>query len=228
MRKFLLLIILLVIPQNLFSHASHYKNYKKIEMNIFKDGKKIGYCNYIFNQKNGLLEVYNKTNFEVKLFGVKIFAIESIGVEKYKNDKLLLFKSETLQNDKKKFVNLKFNENEGNYDIKGSSYTGKANSEYIIGNWWNHKILQSETQISPLSGSIKNQIVTFIKKEKIKINGKEYLAHKFSLKSKEKNLEDDKKLDFKIWLDPEKNLIIKVAYNRMGNWVYILKNIELN
>ena len=228
MRKFLLLIILLVIPQNLFSHASHYKNYKKIEMNIFKDGKKIGYCNYIFNQKNGLLEVYNKTNFEVKLFGVKIFAIESIGVEKYKNDKLLLFESETLQNDKKKFVKLKFNENEGVHDIKGSSYTGKANSEYIIGNWWNHKILQSETQISPLSGSIKSQIVTFIKKEKIKINGKEYLAHKFSLKSKEKNLEDDKKLDFKIWLDPEKNLIIKVAYNRMGNWEYILKNIELN
>ena len=79
-----------------------------------------------------------------------------------------------------------------------------------------------------MSGSIKKQIVTFIKKEKIKINGKEYLAHKFSLKSKEKNLEDDKKLDFKIWLDPEKNLIIKVAYNRMGNWEYILKNIELN
>ena len=228
MKKLLLLIILIVIPQNLFSHASHYKNYKKIEMDIFKDGKKIGYCNYVFNQKNGLLEVYNKTNFEVKLFGVKIFAIESVGVEKYKNDKLLLFESETLQNDKKKFVKLKFNENEGVYDIKGSSYTGKANSEYIIGNWWNHKILQSETQISPLSGSIKNQIVAFIKKEKIKINGKEYLAHKFSLKSKEKNLEDDKKLDFKIWLDPEKNLIIKVDYNRMGNWEYILKNIELN
>ena len=41
MRKFLLLIILLVVPQNLFGHASHYKNYKKIEMNIFKDGKKL-------------------------------------------------------------------------------------------------------------------------------------------------------------------------------------------
>ena len=27
MKKFLLLIILLVIPQNIFSHASHYKNY---------------------------------------------------------------------------------------------------------------------------------------------------------------------------------------------------------
>ena len=228
MRKFSLLIILLLIPQNLFGHASHYKNYKKIEMDIFKDGKKIGYCNYVFNQKNEILEVHNETNFEVKIFGVKIFGIESIGVEKYRNDKLLLFESETLQNDKSKFVKLKFNENEGVYDIKGSSYTGKANLDYIIGNWWNHKILQSETQISPLSGSIKNQIVAFIKKEKIKINNKEYLAHKFSLKSKEQNLNDNKKLDFKIWLDPEKNLIIKVAYNRMGNWEYILKNVELN
>ena len=41
----------------------------------------------------------------------------------------------------------------------------------IIGNWWSHKILQAESQISPNSGSIKEQIVTFIGKENISING---------------------------------------------------------
>ena len=38
----------------------------------------------------------------------------------------------------------------------------------IIGNWWNHKFLQSESQISPLSGSIKPQTIEFIKKEIIR------------------------------------------------------------
>jgi len=33
--------------------------------------------------------------------------------------------------------------------------------ENAIGNWWSHKILQASSQISPISGSIKEQIVTF-------------------------------------------------------------------
>ncbi len=83
-------------------------------------------------------------------------------------------------------------------------------------------------QISPLSGSIKKQDVTFIKKEKIIIYGKQYFAHKFKLKSQNPNIEKDKKLDFDIWLEPKKNLILKVSYERLGKWEYILKNIIKN
>ena len=228
MKKFLICFILLLYPQSLNSHVSHYKNIKKIEMEIFKDGKNIGYCNYEFIKNNDSIKVYNETNFEVKLLGIKVFSINSKGTEIYKNNKLFSFESNTLQNDKKKFVNLIFNETEDVFDIKGSSYTGKANINNIIGNWWNHKILESETQISPLSGSIKDQVVTFLKKEKIQIYGKEYLAHKFSLKSKDESLNEDKKLDFEIWLEPKENLILKVEYNRMGTWKYILKNVIIN
>ena len=66
----------------------------------------------------------------------------------------------------------KFNEKENRYEIKGSSYTGKATTENVVGNWWSHKILQTSSQISPISGSIKEQVVTFIGKEKIKLYGK--------------------------------------------------------
>ena len=48
----------------------------------------------------------------------------------------------------------------------------------------------------------------------------------FKLKSKNKNLDDDKKLDFDIWLEPNKGIIFKVKYNRLGNWEYRLKNYE--
>ena len=197
-------------------------------MEIFKDGKNIGYCNYEFTKNNDSIKIYNETNFEVKLLGIKVFSINSIGTEIYKNNKLFSFNSNTLQNDKKKFVNLILNENEDVFEIKGSSYTGKANRNNIIGNWWNHKILESETQISPLSGSVKDQVVTFLGKEKVKIYDKEYLAHKFTLKSKDESISENKKLDFEIWLEPKENLILKVKYNRMGSWEYILKNVIVN
>ena len=228
MKKFLIYFILLLYPQGLNGHVSHYKNIKKIEMEIFKDGKNIGYCNYEFTKNNDSIKIYNETNFEVKLLGIKVFSINSVGTEIYKNNKLFSFNSNTVQNDKKKFVNLILNENEDVFDIKGSSYTGKANRNNIIGNWWNHKILESETQISPLSGSVKDQVVTFLGKEKVQIYGKEYLAHKFSLKSKDESISENKKLDFEIWLEPKKNLILKVKYNRMGSWEYILKNVIVN
>ena len=44
-----------------------------------------------------------------------------------------------------------------------------ADKENIVGNWWNHKILTSNSQISPLSGSIKKQEVNFISKEILKL-----------------------------------------------------------
>ena len=91
MKKFLLCFILLLYPQGLNSHVSHYKNIKKIEMEIFKDGKNIGYCNYEFTKNNDSIKIYNETNFEVKLLGIKVFSINSVGTEIYKNNKLFSF-----------------------------------------------------------------------------------------------------------------------------------------
>ena len=48
----------------------------------------------------------------------------------------------------------------------------------------------------------------------------------FKLKSKDENLPDDKKLNFDIWLDPKKGFIVKVSYERLGKWEYILKKVE--
>ena len=129
-------------------------------------------------------------------------------------------------NKKDKYVQLKLNENENEYDIKGSSYTGSASLENIIGNWWSHKILQTNSQISPISGSIKEQVVTFIGKEKIELYGKTYDVEHFKLTSKDMSIPKDKRLNFDIWFDKKNALILKVAYNRMGNWEYKVKKFE--
>ena len=226
MRKYILIIIILLFTSKTFAHTNHYEGLKKIEMDVVLNGEVIGYTNYFFEKKNEIMTVKNYTKFKVKLLGVTVFSILSEAVEKYENDKLIYFKSNTFQNDKEKYVNLNYDKSLNKFIIDGSSYKGEATTDCIIGNWWNHKIFQSSKQISPLSGSIKEQVVTFIGKEKIIINNKEYLTEHFKLKSKDDSLPDDKKLDFDIWYNPENNLIIRVSYSKMGNWEYKLKNFE--
>ena len=162
----------------------------------------------------------------VKLLGATVFDVEGYGEEKYINDKLISFNSKTKQNKKDKFVKLEFNKDTNKFIIKGSSFSGEANSENVIGNWWNHQLLQAKSQISPVSGSIKEQVVTFIGKEEIELYGKNYVVDHFTLNSKDLSLSDDKKLNFDIWFDKSTGLILKVKYSRMGDWEYRLKSYE--
>tara|TARA_B100001250_G_scaffold353666_1_gene327106 strand:- start:875 stop:1561 length:687 start_codon:yes stop_codon:yes gene_type:complete len=228
MRKNILIILILLFSSKALSHTDHYKGLKNIEMNVIRNGEVIGYSNYFFEHKNKILTVKNYTKFKVKLLGVTVFSVLSESTEKYKKDKLIYFKSTTFQNDKEKYVNLKINETSKKFVIDGSSYKGLADLDCIIGNWWSHKIFKANKQISPLSGSVKEQIVTFLGKEKIVIDNKEYLADHFKLKSKNENLPEEKKLNFDIWYNPENNLILKVKYSRMGEWEYKLKSYQIN
>lgn len=54
--------------------------------------------------------VENYTKFIVEMFGVKVFSIDSKSKEIYQKDKLISFESTTLQNDKKKYVKLNYDE----------------------------------------------------------------------------------------------------------------------
>jgi len=226
MKKFLFLLIFLFISSNSNAHIAHYNNYNKIEMEILRDGEVIGYNYYFFKRDGNETLVTNQIKFTVKLFGATIFEIEGYGEEKYIDDQLISFNSKTLQNDKEKFVNLKLNRKTNKFDILGSSYNGEASLNNIVGNWWSHNILTTDSQISPISGSVKEQVVTFIRKEKIDLYGKTYNTERFKLNSKDMSLPNDKRLDFEIWYDKENNIIRKVTYSRMGNWEYRVKNIE--
>ena len=226
MKKFLLFIFLLIYSFNSNAHMAHYNKFNKIEMEILRDGEVIGYNYYFFKKDSDNTTVTNQLKFTVKLLGATIFEVESYGEEKYINDKLISFNSKTLQNNKEKFVNLKLNEQKNKFEIKGSSYSGEASIDNVIGNWWSHKILQTNSQISPISGSIKEQVVTFIKKEKIELYGKTHEVEHFKLTSKDMSIPKDKRLNFEIWFDKKSALILKVSYSRMGNWEYRVKNYE--
>ena len=225
MKKSISIFFILFSFFKVFADELNYKNISKIEMDVLRNDEVIGFSNYFFKHSGDTMIVENYTKFNVELFGIKVFSINSKAKEIYLKNNLLSFESSTLQNDKKKFVKLIYDENKNKFIINGSSYVGEANRENIIGNWWNAKILETKTQISPLSGSIKKQEVNFTNKEEIDYKGKKIKLFQYKLKSTE-NLPDDKKLDFDIWLNPNEGIIFKVKYNRLGSWEYRLKNYE--
>jgi hypothetical protein len=218
--------IFILLSNSVFAHTSHYQNFKKIEMEIFKDGKVIGFNNYFFEKKGDLLIVKNKIEFKVYLLGIEVFNLEGHGIEIHKDGKLISYESKTLQNDRDKFVNLIYDSQSDKFKINGSSYVGLADTKNIIGNWWNHQILQAESQISPISGSIKEQVVNFLGKEKIELYGSIIEVDHFKLTSKDMTIPKDKRLDFDVWYDREKAMIVKVAYSRLGSWEYRLKSYK--
>ena len=226
MKKFVVLLFIIFYPSISLPHMAHYNKYNKIEMEIFRNGELIGYNYYFFKRDGNKSIITNQIKFSVKLLGKTIFYVEGYGEEEYLKDQLISYSSKTLQNNKEKYVSLTLDKNTNKFNIKGSSYNGEASLDNVIGNWWNHKVLQTNTQISPISGSVKEQVVTFIGKEKINQYGKTYEVDHFTLKSKDMSLPKDKRLDFNIWYDQENSMIIKVSYSRMGDWEYRLKNID--
>ena len=223
--KIILFLIFLIYPFFSYSHVNHYDKLKMIEMDVLRNGKKIGYNKYLFKNQNNLLIVKNEINFVTKLIGINLLDVNGSSTETYKSGKLIKFKSDTIQNKKKKYNELMLNEDKKTFKIKGSSFNGNVPSTTLVGNWWNHSNLQSGMIISPLSGSLKFQEVHFLSKEILKIYSGNYNTSKFKVVMK-KNIYDKKKEEFNVWLDDKSKVILKVSYSKFGEWEYIIKNIE--
>ena len=218
-------LIFIIYPFFSYSHVNHYEKIKLIEMDILRNGKKIGYNKYSFKNQNNLLVVKNEINFVAKLVGINLLDVKGSSTETYKNGRLIKFKSDTIQNKKKKYNELVLDKNKKTFKINGSSFNGNLPSTALVGNWWNHNILQSEMIISPLSGSLKFQEVYFLSKEILKIDSDSFNTSKFKIIMK-KNIKDKKKEEFKVWLDDKSKIILKVSYSKFGDWEYVIKNIE--
>ena len=223
--KLFFFILFLINPTFLHSHVNHYSNFELIEMDVLRNGKKIGYNKYIFKTQKDKLIVKNEVKFVTKFMGLSLLNIDGSSTEIYKNGKLIQFRSNTIQNKKKKYNNLKFDHDKNVYRVNGSSFNGTMPSNILVGNWWNHSILQSEMIISPLSGSLKFQEVYFLSNETLKIKNDNYITSKFKIIMK-KNIDDKKKEEFNIWLDDKSKIILKVSYSKFGDWEYIVTNVK--
>jgi len=217
-------IIILIFSFSAEAHVQHYDNLNRIEFDIYRNNKHIGKHIFSFNRTNDLLSVESEINFVIKKLGVVLYRYHVKGTEVYKDGKLIKFNSKTNQNGKEKYVNLKLINEE--LEIDGSSFKGKVPTDYLLGTWWNHSIVKAEAQISAVSGRIIKQKVTFIGKENIMVNNKNFDTLHFNFSSTDENLAKNKKLNTDVWYDEKTLNWVKASFKKKGDWDYRLVSIK--
>jgi hypothetical protein len=222
--RFLIIIYLLTLPLNAGAHFQHYENLNRIEFDIYRNNKHIGKHIFTFIKTEETTNVESEINFRIKKLGVVLYKYHVKGTEVYKNNELIKFNSKTDQNGKEKYVNMNLENNE--YVINGSSFKGKAPTNYLLGTWWNHSIVKAEAQISAVSGRIIKQKVTFLGKEKVNINGKSYDTLHFNFSSTDENLSKDKKLNTDVWYEESTLNWVKATFEKKGKWEYKLISVK--
>ena len=222
--KILFLIIFITFSSSSFAHIKHYDNINRIEFDIYRNDKHIGKHIFSFKKSNDELSVESEINFKIKKLGVVLYRYHVKGTEYFKEDKLVKFNSKTNQNGKKKYVNIELENEE--LVIDGSSFKGKVPTDYLLGTWWNHSIVNAEAQISAVSGRIIKQKVTFLGKEDIKIGNNTYKTLHFNFSSTDNKLGKDKKLNTDIWYEEKTLHWIKASFNKSGRWEYKLVLME--
>ena len=218
--KIIFLIIILFSTTSVNAHVQHYDSLERIEFDIYRNNKHIGKHIFSFKKNDEELSVESQIDFKIKKLGVVLYKYHVKGKEIYKDGKLIKFNSKTNQNGKEKYVNLSLENSK--FIIDGSSHKGKVPTDYLLGTWWNHSIVEAPAQISAVSGRIINQEVTFLGKETIKIGEKSYQALHFNFSSTDKKLAKDKKLNTDVWYDEKTLNWIKATFKKKGNWEYKL------
>ena len=222
--KILPLLIFTTFPFSLDAHVQHYEDLNRIVFDIYRNNKLIGNHVFSFKKNDQQLLVYSEINFKIKKLGIVLYTYHVEGTEIYEDGKLIKFNSKTNQNGKDKYVNMILENEE--YTVDGSSYQGKAPTDYLLGTWWNHSIIEAEAQISAVSGRIIKQEVTFLGKETIKLGEKNYKALHFNFSSTDKKLAKGKRLNTDVWYDEETLNWVKASFEKKGKWEYKLVLIK--
>ena len=218
------LLIFVTFPFSTSAHVQHYKDLNSIEFDIYRNNIHIGTHIFSFKKSGDELAIKSEIKFEIKKFGIVLYKYYAEGIEIYKGNKLIKFNSNTNQNDKKKYVNIELKDNE--YIIDGSSYKGMVPTEFLIGTWWNHSIVEAKAQISAVSGRIIKQKVKFFGNETINFDEKSYNTLHFNFSSTDKKLVKNKKLDTDVWYDEKTLNWVKASFDKKGKWEYRLVSVR--
>ncbi len=209
---------------NVFADIKKYSNLDKLEFDIYRNNKLVGYHIYDFVRKDKDLLVKSKIFFEIKKMGIVFYSYEVNGKEYYSDNKFVKFESKTKQNKKNKFCNIFLKDNE--FFIDGSSYSGPAPEDFMIGTWWNYEIINQKRQISAISGRIIQQEVKFLSEDVVEHNGIQYEALHYNFSSTDKKLSKDKKLNTDVWYDKNTFVWLKASFEKKGKWEYKLRQLN--
>jgi len=223
-KKLLSIILFTIFCTQSFSHVEHYKDFKSLEYELFRNNKLIGFHNYKFERKDNYTKVKSIVAFNIVKLGINLYKYDAISVEEYKEGQLINFSSKTNQNKKIKNTEIKYDKAKKELIISGSENQLNSPKEYPVGTWWNHELVQAKAQISAISGRIIEQKVIFLGKEELNLYGKTWNALRFNFSSSDESLPDKKKLNTDVWYDEETKIWLKASFDKTGHWEYRLKN----
>ena len=215
---------LIFYPIQSLAHVQHYKKVKYLKYNLFLNNELIGYHIFNFSNQNGKFVVNATGFFKVSKLGINLMTYKTVSQSIYKENQLIKFVSNTVQNDKEKYVKIELKKN--NLIVDGSSFKGVIDKNILLSSLWNHEIVSKNKQISSISGRIIDQKVKFLGKKKIILDKKSFETLNFHIFSDNNKPLNEKKLNIKIWYDEKTLMWVKATYQKLGNWEYRIAEVK--
>jgi len=222
LRLLIFLVSYILFPTIANTHVQHYKNLQRIEFDIYRNNDLVGYHKVNVKKKgDNTKEIITDILIEVKILGIKVHTYKSYGVETYKNEELIEFKSKTQDGSDNDYCNIK-KISDGKYSFDGMTenkkYIYELTEKFYPALWWNHEsLLNNNYVLGQGCRNLKTQI-TFLKKETKKINEKNEVVNFYNIKGDN--------LDINIGYTEKDLKWVDMKFTLKGDWEYKLKNLN--
>ncbi len=222
LRLLIFLVSYILFPTIANTHVQHYKNLQRIEFDIYRNNDLVGYHKVNVKKKgDNTKEIITDILIEVKILGIKVHTYKSYGVETYKNEELIEFKSKTQDGSDNDYCNIK-KISDGKYSFDGMTenkkYIYELTDKFYPAFWWNHEsLLNNNYVLGQGCRNLKTQI-TFLKKETKKINEKNEVVNFYNIKGDN--------LDINIGYTEKDLKWVDMKFTLKGDWEYKLKNLN--
>jgi len=212
----------ILFPTIANTHVQHYKNLQRIEFDIYRNNDLVGYHKVNVKKKgDNTKEIITDILIEVKILGIKVHTYKSYGVETYKNEELIEFKSKTQDGSDNDYCNIK-KISDGKYSFDGMTenkkYIYELTEKFYPALWWNHESLLSNNYVLGQGCRNLKTKITFLNKETKKINDKNEVVNFYNIKGDN--------LDINIGYTEKDLKWVDMKFTLKGNWEYKLKNLN--
>jgi hypothetical protein len=212
----------ILFPTIANTHVQHYKNLQRIEFDIYRNNDLVGYHKVNVKKKgDNTKEIITDILIEVKILGIKVHTYKSYGVETYKNEELIEFKSKTQDGSDNDYCNIK-KISDGKYSFDGMTenkkYIYELTEKFYPALWWNHESLLSNNYVLGQGCRNLKTNITFLNKETKKINDKNEVVNFYNIKGDN--------LDINIGYTEKDLKWVDMKFTLKGEWEYKLKNLN--
>ena len=212
----------ILFPTIANTHVQHYKNLQRIEFDIYRNNDLVGYHKVNVKKKgDNTKEIITDILIEVKILGIKVHTYKSYGVETYKNEELIEFKSKTQDGSDNDYCNIK-KISDGKYSFDGMTenkkYIYELTEKFYPALWWNHESLLNNNYVLGQGCRNLKTKITFLNKETKKINDKNEVVNFYNIKGDN--------LDINIGYTEKDLKWVDMKFTLKGDLEYKLKNLN--